>query len=275
MAVHVRFLSTRYNPQELSLYRNVFGVFPAILFLAYERQLTMRIAEYKITKWRLALGRGLLIAVAQLMLYSALMRLELATVSALGQTIAIFVVLLAIILYSERIGFWRWGAVVLGLLGATIIIRPGSDIFTWHALLPIGAAFCYAASTVTLRSFEQDVSSAILFLYSAVASAFGALVLAIGTTTFSTIYHYTDMLIILSMSFFGGFGVVFLMYAFRNAPSSVLAPFSYFGIINAFLLGWIFFGEFPIQTLFPGVLFIVASGLIIVWREKYSNKKEL
>ena len=275
MAVHVRFLSTRYNPQELSLYRNVFGVVPAILFLAYERQLTLRIGEYKITRWRLALGRGLLIAVAQLMLYSALMRLELATVSALGQTIAVFVVLLAIILYSERIGVWRWGAVVLGLLGATIIIRPGSDIFTWHALLPIGAAFCYAASTVTLRSFEQDVSSAILFLYSAVASAFGALVLAIGTTTFSTIYHYTDMFIILSMSFFGGFGVVFLMYAFRNAPSSVLAPFSYFGIINAFLLGWIFFGEFPIQTLFPGVLFIVASGLIIVWREKYSNKKEL
>ena len=275
MAVHVRFLSTRYNPQELSLYRNVFGVVPAILFLAYERQLTLRIAEYKITRWRLALGRGLLIAVAQLMLYSALMRLELATVSALGQTIAVFVVLLAIILYAERIGFWRWGAVVLGLLGATIIIRPGSDIFTWHALLPIGAAFCYAASTVTLRSFEQDVSSAILFLYSAVASAFGVLVLAIGTTTFSTIYHYTDMFIILSMSFFGGFGVVFLMYAFRNAPSSVLAPFSYFGIINAFLLGWIFFGEFPIQTLFPGVLFIVASGLIIVWREKYSNKKEL
>ena len=83
------------------------------------------------------------------------------------------------------------------------------------------------------------------------------------------------MFIILSMSFFGGFGVVFLMYAFRNAPSSVLAPFSYFGIINAFILGWIFFGEFPIQTLFPGVLFIVASGLIIAWREKYSNKKEL
>ena len=274
-AVHVRFLSSHYNPQELSLYRNVLGVVPAILYLAYERQLTLRLAEYRLIKWRLAIGRGLLIAVAQLMLYSALMQLELATVSALGQTIAIFVVLLAIVIYAEKIGIWRWGAVIIGLFGAIMIIRPGSGVFTWHALLPIGAAFCYAASTVTLRSFEQDVSSAILFLYSAVASAFGALVLAIGTTTFSTIYHYTDMLIILSMSFFGGFGVVFLMYAFRNAPSSVLAPFSYFGIINAFLLGWIFFGEFPIQTLFPGVLFIVASGLIIVWREKYSNKKEL
>ena len=274
MAVHVRFLSSRYNPQELSLYRNVLGVIPAILFLAYEGQLTLRIVEYKITKWRLALGRGFLIAIAQLMLYSALMRLELATVSALGQTIAIFVVLLAIALYKEKIGKWRWGAIVLGLLGATMIIRPGSDIFTLYALLPIGAAFCYAASTVTLRSFDQNVSSAILFLYSSVASALGALVLAIGTTTFSPISYYTDILIILSMSFFGGFGVVFLMYAFRNAPSSVLAPFSYFGIINAFLLGWLFFGEFPIQKLFPGVLFIVGSGLVIIWREKYAKKKQ-
>ena len=274
MAVHVRFLSLRYNPQELSLYRNVLGVIPAILFLAYEKQLTLRISEYKITKWRLALGRGFLIAIAQLMLYSALMRLQLATVSALGQTIAIFVVLLAIIIYNEKIGFWRWGAVILGLMGATMIIRPGSDVFTWYALLPVGAAFCYAASTVTLRSFDQNVSSAILYLYSAIASALGALVLAIGTTTFSPIYNYTDILIILSMSFFGGFGVVFLMYAFRNAPSSVLAPFSYFGVINAFLLGWIFFGEFPIQKLVPGVLFIVISGLIIVWREKYTKEKK-
>ena len=274
MAVHVRFLTSRYSPQELSLYRNVLGIIPAILYLAHERQLTLRLAQYRIIKWRLAIGRGLLIAVAQLMLYSALMRLELATVSALGQTIAIFVVLIAIVLYGERIGLWRWGAVVIGLFGAIIIIRPGSDVFTWHALFPIGAAFCYAASTVTLRSFDKDVSSAVLFLYSALASAIGALILAIGTTTFSPIYDYTDILIILSMSLFGGFGVVFLMYAFRNAPSSVLAPFSYFGVINAFLLGWIFFGEFPIKKLFPGIIFVVASGLIIIWRERYIEQRK-
>ena len=268
MAVHVRFLSTRYNPQELSLYRNILGVIPAFLYLAYEKQLSLRLTQYRITMWRLAIGRGLLIAIAQLMLYSALMRLELATVSALGQTIAIFVVLLAVVLYAEKIGFWRWGAIITGLVGAFMISRPGTDIFTWHALLPIGAAFCYAASTVTLRSFDKSVSSAILFLYSSVAAAFGALILAIGTTTFSPIYDYTDILIILSMSFFGGFGVVLLMYAFRNAPSSVLAPFSYFGLINAFLLGWIFFGEFPIQILFPGVILIVTAGLTIVWRER-------
>ncbi len=275
MAVHVRFLSERYNPQELSFYRNVLGIIPALMFLAYNGQLTFRLREYRIAKWRLAVGRGLLIAVAQFLLYSSLMRLELATVSALGQTVATFVVLIAIVLYSEHVGIWRWGAVIFGLLGAVIIIQPGSDLFTLHALFPVGAAFCYAASTVTLRSFDNSVSNAILFMYSAISAAFGALILAIGTTDFSPIYSYKDFLIILSMSFFGGFGVVFLMSGFRKAPSSVLAPFSYFGILNAFVLGWIFFGEFPIQRLFPGVIFIIASGLMIIWRERYAKGKSI
>ena len=112
-------------------------------------------------------------------------------------------------------------------------------------------------------------------MYSAIAAAFGALFLALGMTDFSPIHSYFDILIILSMSFLGGFGVVFLMYAFRNAPSSVLAPFSYFGILNAFVLGWVFFGEFPVQKIFPGALFIVASGLVIVWRERYAKDNNI
>lgn len=271
MAVHVRFLSARYSPQELSVYRNILGIIPAILFLAYERELTFKFSFYRIKKWRLAVGRGLLVAVAQFFFYSALASLELATVSALSQTAATFIVLLAIVLYGEKIGLWRWSAIAVGLLGAVIIVRPGSDLFSWSAILPICAAFCYAAATVTMRSFDKSVSNAVLFLYSAVAAACGALILAAGTIEFAPINSNLDILIILSMSFCGGFGVVFWMYAFRNAPSSVLAPFSYFGILNAFFLGWIFFGEFPIERLFPGVLFIVFSGFIIIWRERQAN----
>ena len=271
MAVHVRFLSARYSPQELSVYRNILGIIPAILFLAYERELTFKFSFYRIKKWRLAVGRGLLVAVAQFFFYSALASLELATVSALSQTAATFIVLLAIVLYGEKIGLWRWSAIAVGLLGAVIIVRPGSDLFSWSAILPICAAFCYAAATVTMRSFDKSVSNAVLFLYSAVAAACGALILAAGTIEFAPINSNLDILIILSMSFCGGFGVVFWMYAFRNAPSSVLAPFSYFGILNAFFLGWIFFGEFPVERLFPGVLFIVFSGFIIIWRERQAN----
>ena len=268
MSVHVRILSVRYSPQELSVYRNVLGVLPSILLLIYTRELSFDIKDYKIKKWKLAFGRGLLVALAQLLFYTALADLELATVSALGQTNAIFIVLIAVIFYGEKVGAWRWSAVIIGFGGAVWIMQPGSNMFTWTAALPIGAAFCYAASMVTLRSFDVSISSAIIYLYSSVAAALGAILLATGTTDFSPIQSMSDALLILSMSLCGGFGVVFLMYAFRQAPASVLAPFSYFGILTAFGLGWIVFDELPLDKLFPGVILIILSGLTILWREE-------
>ncbi|WP_347831007.1 DMT family transporter [uncultured Planktomarina sp.] len=268
MSVHVRILSASYSPQELSVYRNVLGVLPSILLLMYTRELSFDIKDYKIEKWKLAFGRGLLVALAQLLFYTALADLELATVSALGQTNAIFIVLIAVIFYGEKVGAWRWSAVIIGFGGAVWIMQPGSNMFTWTAALPIGAAFCYAASMVTLRSFDVSISSAIIYLYSSIAAALGAILLATGTTDFSPIQSMSDALLILSMSLCGGFGVVFLMYAFRQAPASVLAPFSYFGILTAFGLGWIVFDELPLDKLFPGVILIILSGLTILWREE-------
>ena len=268
MAVHVRILSVHYSPQELSVYRNVVGILPTIALLAYTRELSLNLDAYKIKQWKLAFGRGLLVALAQLLFYTALANLELATVSALGQTNAVFVVLIAIIFYREKVGFWRWGAIAIGFTGAIFIVRPGYDVFTWTAVMPIGAALCYAASMVTLRSFDKSVSSAILYLYSATAAALGAILLAAISVELSPIQSIEDGLLIFSMSICGGFGVIFLMFAFRNAPAAVLAPFSYFGIITAFCFGWFIFGEFPVDTLFPGVFLIIFSGLTILWREQ-------
>ena len=272
MSVHVRILSDTYSPQELSVYRNVIGVVPAIFYMWFSNELSLKISDYKIEKWKLGILRGLIIAVAQLCFYSALTKLELATVSALGQVSALFIVLLAIFVYKERVGLWRWTAVIVGFLGAIMIMKPGTDIFSWYSVLPICAAFCYASSIVTLRSFKSSVSSAILFLYSATSAAFGAMILAFGSITFTPIKSMMDGFLITSMAVCGGFGVVFLMYAFRNAPSALLAPFSYFGILTSFLIGWIVFDEFPVDTLFPGVILILISGFIIIWRENRASK---
>ena len=267
MSVHVRILSINYSPQELSVYRNVIGVVPAIFYMWYSKELSLKISDYKLEQWKLAISRGLVIAIAQLCLYTAIAKLELATVSALGQVSALFTVLLAIFIYNEQVGFWRWTAVIFGFVGALMIIRPGSDIFSWYSILPICAAFCYASSIITLRSFKSSISSAILFLYSAISAAFGAMLLAFGSISFTPIKSLIDAILITSMAVCGGFGVVFLMYAFRNAPSALLAPFSYFGILTSFLIGWIVFDEFPVDTLFPGVLLILISGFVIIWRE--------
>jgi drug/metabolite transporter (DMT)-like permease len=271
MAVQVRYLSQYFSVQELSVYRNILGVLPSILILIYNKEFTLKLENYKIPQWKLALVRGLFVAVAQYLFYTALSNLELATVSALAQTNALFVVILAVLIYKEVVKLWRWLAVVLGFLGAILIIGPGSDSFSLSGLFPVGAAFCYAVSMVTLRSFDKSTSTSILYLYSAVAAAISAIIYALITIEFSAITNYSHLMILISMSMCGGFGVVFLMVAYRSAPAALLAPFSFFGILNAYALGWLIFGEAPIDELFPGALLIIGSGLIIIWREQRSK----
>ena len=119
----MRVLSVNYSPQELSVYRNVVGVLPAIFYMWYSKELSIKFSDYKIEKWKLGVLRGFIIAIAQLCFYTALSKLEFATVSALGQVSAFFTVLLAIFIYKEKVGFWRWTALIVGFLGAVMIIN--------------------------------------------------------------------------------------------------------------------------------------------------------
>ena len=73
------------------------------------------------------------------------------------------------------------------------------------------------------------------------------------------------------MGLAGGTGTLLLIYGARKAELSKITPFDYIEIFFALLLGWIFLQEWPINKLFPGALFIIAGGLIIIWRQKKRN----
>lgn len=272
MSIAVRHLLLRYSAQELSAYRNVLGVLPSLIVMIWVGELRLRGSKLKIRQWRLALMRGLIVAAAQLFYYAALGHLEYATVAALSFSGPLFVVALSVPVLGERVGLWRWGAVLAGLVGVILVLKPGSDAFSLAALLPVAAAFCYALSTMTVRRFDADVSNALAYLYSALASAGGAIVFAAITTDFHPVQSLSDAFQILFMGLSGGTGVLFLMLGYRLVPPSIVAPFQYFGLITALAVGYVFFSELPIETLFPGVIFIIASGFIILWREGRERK---
>ena len=81
------------------------------------------------------------------------------------------------------------------------------------------------------------------------------------------------LLILLIMGICGGSGVLLLIYGSRKAELSKIMPFDYIEIFFALILGWIFFREWPVDQLFPGVLFIVAGGIIIYLRQNYYSKQ--
>ena len=121
------------------------------------RELTLNLSKLVIKQWRLALLRGVSVAVAQLCYYSAIGVLDLATVSTLGQTNAFFVVILSVIIIGEKVGIWRWAALLLGFLGAMLILRPGTDSFSIYALLPICAAFLKSCADRIHQNFRDTL----------------------------------------------------------------------------------------------------------------------
>lgn len=268
MGVLVRVLAERYTPQELSVYRNVIGAVPSLVLMWWTGELaTISRRTLVIPRWGLALFRGVLVAVAQLFWYVSLTKMPFAAVAALGQTGAIFLVALSVPLLGERVGAWRWGAVLFGFGGALLIIRPGTEAFTPFALLPLGAALCYSSSGLLVRKFPSSVSTPLLYLYSSIASAIAAVAFALWVGPFTPITGFADAFWIVAMSLAGGIGVLLLLVSYRIVAPSVLAPFNYFGLLTSFLVGWVVFAEFPVDTLFPGVLFILCAGLVILWRE--------
>ena len=269
MAICVRLLQPAYSAAELSAYRNVLGVIPSLIVMSYMGQLQFKRSALRLPQWRLALLRGCFIAVAQLSFYGALGLMELATVSALAQTNGLFVVLISIAVLDEKVGKWRWGALMLGFAGAMLILKPGSDAFSVQALLPIVAALFYGLSMVTIQLFDKESPNALIYLYASTASALASILFVFFFEGFSPLPDLRDAAVIFVMSMAGGCGVLLMMLAYRSAPPSALAPFQYFSILSAFFFGWAIFGELPIEDLFPGTLFIIGAGAIIIWRENF------
>ena len=273
MGLVIKMLSERYTAQELSAWRNLFGLIPSLVALAGSRAWHARGKPVLIRQWRLALARGLVVTFAQLFFYMSLGLMAFATATTITYANALFMTALAIPLLGEKVGLVRWTAVGVGFVGVVLVMQPGSDVFSYQALFPLIAAFLYALVGVTARKFDDDVPSPLVSLYSAITALLAAFCIAYFWGGFTPVASWADMGWIVAMGTFGGTAVLVLVVSYRMTEQSNLAPFNYFGIPIAFVLGWVFFDESPWDALFPGAILIIAGGLLIIYRERKSRPK--
>ncbi|MEM9046276.1 MAG: DMT family transporter [Pseudomonadota bacterium] len=274
MAALVKVLIVDYPAPQLAVYRNVFAMLPAIILLSLTPGWRWRLDQIVIPLWQLGLLRGCFIAVAQVSFYFSLSFMPFATASALTFTMSLFTTAFSAPLLGHKVGIWRWSAVLTGFLGIMLILRPGSDTFTVWAVLPVLAAVCYAATAVTSPLFPKSVPTAAINLWTGVSALIGATILTTATSGWVPIASATDLGLMVAMGLVGGCGVLLLIFAYRMTEPSNLSPFDYFGILFAFTIGYFFFGESPVDELFPGVIFIIAGGILIVWRERLNKARE-
>lgn len=274
MGVLVRMLGGSYPILQIAVLRNIFGVLPALIILLLGPGLKTIMQLNQIGQWKIIIIRSAAILMAQLCFYSALTKIEFATATALGFTSPFFITLLSIPILAHHVGMVRITAILIGFVGVLTILKPFNISFSWWLVLPVIAAFGYGISSVLVRLFADDIPSATIQISQQITTFVMGLILLLTFDETVPIASIEDAGLFVLMGIFGGIGVLGLVAAYRLVEPSKLAPFEYFGIPISFVFGWIFFNEAPFGTLFPGVLFIVGAGLLIILRETKTTDRK-
>ncbi len=267
----VKYLGGEYSTIQLALFRNTFAIIPLILLLIYNKESSDLFKNLSKKFILFCFVRGSCFLAINILYYIAINNMEFATASTLTFSSTFFIVILSIFFLGDKVGIYRWSAVIFGFIGVVMIMRPNSSIFSYYSILPILVAFLWAVQVIVLKFIPDNFSTGKIQFYSLFSSFLGSLVFIFFTTGHTYIQTQSDFLILSLIGIFGGTAAILFIYSYRLIAASKIAVFEYLAIPSSFILAWIFFGEAPFDQLFPGVLLIVFAGLIIIWRDK--NKK--
>ena len=241
--------------------RGLFALIP-ISFLVH------RAGGLRALRWHSArshlLCATLLVFPLFMFIYS-LSQLSLSITTLIFFTNPLFVTMLAPRILGERVGWRRRLAVVLGFIGAAIVIGPSSNEFHWVLLLPVVVAFITALRDLLIRRLVQYETSVSLLMSSSGLVTIAALASAPFGWTALTLQ---DVAVLAVSGFSFGFGIFFMTDALRYGEAGLLSLYKYSTIIWALLLGYLVWGDVPDARVWLGATLIIGAGLFILYRER-------
>ena len=270
--VIIKFLGDEYSIIQLTLFRNVAAIIPLSLLILFTNEFSIMFKNIGNKFLILSCLRGICFLSMNVFIFISVVNLEFATAMTLTFSSPFFIVILSIILLSEKIGIYRWSAVVIGFVGVVMIMKPTSEIFSFYSIFPILTAIAWAFSVIILKFIKGNHSTAKIQLYTLIFNVIGGLILFFVTTGHVEIKNFRDFILMTMTGILGGTAAILFIYSYRLISASKIASFEYLGIPSSFILGWIFFNEAPWSQLFPGVFVIIFAGMIIIWRDNVKPK---
>ncbi len=208
--------------------------------------------------------RFLICFFAPLLMFRALRDMPLADVTVIVFGSTFMTTALSVFFFKEKVGIHRWSAVVLGMVGVVIALRPGTGVFTTAAVFALLAGLSFAGINLTTR-WLRDTESALRQVFYLML---GITVLSSAILPFFWIPVYSgDWIIFAALGLFTILGYIFLTRAFMVAPTGLVAPFEYTVLIWAVIFGFLIWGEVPDRYVWTGAGIIVSSGIYLISRE--------
>jgi drug/metabolite transporter (DMT)-like permease len=217
------------------------------------------------------LARGFLLAAATLIYFTSLRVLPLADAAAISFVLPLFVAVLAVPMLGERLDMSRTVAVFAGLLGALLIVRPGSDLFTWYALLPVAMALCNALYQILTRKVAGVEHPLTSLIWGAIVGA--VLLSLVAPFDWQTPQSASHWALLCVIGLLASVGHYLLIRAYDYANATLLAPYTYTAIVWAVLLGFVMFGNLPDGWTVAGMAVIVFSGLFLAGHQRLAVRR--
>ena len=230
------------------------------LFLIFRERISFVPSQIK-----LQTIRALFLVGDTALFFAALSFIPLANGTAVFFIAPLIMTALAPLVLSEKVGWHRWGAVLVGFSGTLLILQPEADGEWFGYLLAFGAAVFYAIYLLLTRKLAATSSPLNTLLYTAII---GTLIMSIVVPFEWTTPDLRGWLLMLATGVIGTLSHFFIIKAFEGGDASHLAPFTYSEIISATLFGVIVFGQFPGFSTWIGISIVMASGLYIFKREQ-------
>ena len=214
--------------------------------------------------------RGSLLMGSPILTFIVVQYLPLTLTSTILFSAPIIICLLSWPLLGEKVGYWRWSAIMLGFIGILVTIRPFDSDFHYAAFYSLGGAFCFALYSILTRRLAGEISVDVMQFHSGFVGTVVLLPFAI--LSWQSPDTMMDWAIMIMLGVFGWMGHQLLTHAHSFAAANVLTPFGYSFILFLTTWSYLVFDHLPDIWTVIGASIIITSGLIIWFREMKKAK---
>jgi drug/metabolite transporter (DMT)-like permease len=222
-------------------------------------------ASLRSNRLGLQLWRSVFLLGSTVVFWLALKFIPLADATAVSFVGPLIMTALSVPLLKEKVGPRRWAAVLVGFLGALVIIRPGPAMVQPAALIPLVSAVFFALYAICTRLLSRSDGWATTLIWSA---SVGLVLLSLLVPFEWQTPDLAGWLGLVLLGLIGSLGHLLMILAYARAPASTLAPLSYLQLIWSTAIGLTLFGNFPDGWTLSGGAVVAASGLYVIHRER-------
>ena len=258
--------SEAYPIGQVLFFRGFFGVIPILFLIPRERFIDF----YKTTRPLLHFKRCLSGLVALVSIFIALRNLPLATVVSITFAAPIFTTIFSIFLLNEKVGLYRWLAVLVGFAGIIVITEPGFSSLNFYYIYPI--IFCLGLSYVAIAIRKLSSTEPvwlISFFFSFSIAILGLLSFFQGWV----MPNLLDLFLLSMVGILGGLANLWLSQSYKLSEVSLVTPLKYLALVFAIIFGYFIWQEIPTLKTLIGALLVILSSLIIFRREMTLEKR--